>query len=300
MAGEIVVGGVGVGLVAVRPAHRRTKVVRNEELATSPIELERAHVRGDPVRQRLRPRRLGIGVVRRPEHRDEDLRLAKLPGVALHDRDRLPGIVNEQLLARAVLLAHHHVELRRPRPVQLAEPAVLHPLGMRLLVLLPQQRERHPLAAKLAVNAAPVGHRKPGLTRHRHRPREQPPLELGIVERLRQRPAQPRLLGAADVPLHRRRRQLQAAGNRPTAQTRDMMQPQDLSYFAHGQPLVRHRVPLPKGREDPTVSRLSRVAQLRGSDPSHRSSEHPKSDHFANGIGDHLALEWPITLEWNR
>ena len=51
---------------------------------------------------------------------------------------------------------------------------------------------------------------------------------------------------------------------------------------------------------DPTVSRLSRVAQLRGSDPSHRSSEHPKSDHFANGIGDHLALEWLITLEWNR
>ena len=171
---------------------------------------------------------------------------------------------------------------------------------MGLLILLPQQREGDPLAAKLAVNLTPVGHRKPGLARHRPCPRKQPPLELGIVKRLRQRPRKPRLLGAADVPLHRRRRQLQAAGNRPTAQTRDMVQPQDLSYFAHRQPLVRHRVRLPKGREDPTVSRLSRVAQLRGSDPSHRSSEHPKSDHFANGIGDHLALEWLITLEWNR
>ena len=88
-----------------------------------------AYVRGDPVRQCLRTRRLGEGVARRPEHRDEDLRLAKLSGIAAHDRGRVPGVVHEQLLARAVILAHHHVELRRPGPVQLAEPANCIPWG---------------------------------------------------------------------------------------------------------------------------------------------------------------------------
>ena len=301
VAGQIVVGGVGVGLVAMRPAHRRAEIVRNEQLGAAAIEAERPHVRRDPVGQRLRPRRLGVGVVRRPENRDEDLRLAKLSGVAVDHRDRLPRVVDEHLLAGAVLLAHHHVELGRPGPVQLAEPAVLHPLGMRLLVLLPQQRERHPLAAKLAVNHRPLRHREPSLARHRHRSRKQPPLELCVVERLRQRPAQPRLLGATDVPLHRHRRELQAAGNRPTAQTCDMVQPQDLSYFAHGQPPVRHRDPSPNkewggshGR--PVVPRRS-APGLRPLAPFQCT---PKSDHLANGIGDHLALEWLITLEWNR
>ena len=47
---------------------------------------------------------------------------------------------------------------------------------------------------------------------------------------------------------------------------------------------------------------LSRVAQLRGSDPSHRCSAHLESDHFAHGIGDHLALgvDPILTLEISK
>ena len=88
----------------------------------------------------------------------------------------------------------------------------------------------------------------------------------------------PRGSGPSGAPVHRR-----CAG--PSVGCRYLL------HFAHGQPLVRHRAPLPKGREDPTVSRLSRVAQLRGSDPSHRSSANLKNDHFANGNGDYFALE---------
>ena len=73
VAGQIVVGRIGVGLVAMRPAHRRAQIVGNDQLGTAPEELERTHVRTDPVRQTLRPRRLGIGGARRPEHRNEDL-----------------------------------------------------------------------------------------------------------------------------------------------------------------------------------------------------------------------------------
>ena len=70
--------------------------------------------------------------------------------------------------------------------------------------------------------------------------------------------------------------------------------PTDFDAPAQGRPSRREN---PGGSHD---ERLSRVAQLRGSDPLHRSSAHLKSDHFANGMGDHFALEWPITFKWNR
>ena len=73
------------------------------------------------------------------------------------------------------------------------------PSGWAALYSCSQQRERDPLAAKLAVNLAPLQHREPCLARHR--PRKQPPLKRRIVEGLRQRPAQSRLLGPPDVPL---------------------------------------------------------------------------------------------------
>ena len=175
---------------------------------------------------------------------------------------------------------------------------VLHPLGMRRLVLLPQQRQRHPLAAKLAVNLAPLRCREPCLARQRRRPREQPPLELSIIERFRQRPSHPLRLSAQDVLPHRRWRCLHTSRNRPDAQPCGVVQPQDLSNLAHGQPPLRHRDALPKGREGPTVSRLSRVAQLRVSDPSRRSSAYPENDRLRTGISDRFTVEQVIGLEW--
>ena len=51
----------------------------------------------------------------------------------------------------------------------------------------------------------------------------------------------------------------------------------------------RRRAPLASesmSGQGPTVGRSSRVAQLRGSDPSHCSSADPSGDHLANGNGD--------------
>ena len=56
-------------------------------------------------RRLLRPGGLGEGVAGRAEYRDEHLRLTDLAAVALDNRHRLAGIVDEQLLADAVLLA---------------------------------------------------------------------------------------------------------------------------------------------------------------------------------------------------
>ena len=206
---------------------RRGEIVRNHQLRDAVKEPQRPHVRGAPVRERLGPGGLGEGVVRRPEHGDEDLCFAQLPGGALDDGHALSGVVDEQLLAGAVLLAHHYVELRGPRPVLVAEPAVLQPPGVGRLVLLPHQRQRHVRSTQLAVHLAPL--RQRALCRAQHRRGKQPPLQRRIVERLWQRPAQTLLLGAADVLPHRRRRHLQASRYRPGAQTRRVVQPQNLS-----------------------------------------------------------------------
>ena len=66
MAGQVVVGGIGVGLVAVRATHRRAQIVRDQQLRAAAYELQRAHVRGparagrrscsDSVRSRRRRR----------------------------------------------------------------------------------------------------------------------------------------------------------------------------------------------------------------------------------------------------
>lgn len=61
-------------------------------------------MRAQPVRQLLRPGGFGEGVAGCAEHRDEHLRLADLAAVAVDHRHRLPGVVDEQLLADAMFL----------------------------------------------------------------------------------------------------------------------------------------------------------------------------------------------------
>ena len=108
-----------------------------------------------------------------------------------------------------------------------------------------------------------------------------------------------RLLGSTDVLPHRRRRGPQARRNRPAARTRGVVQRQNLPDLPHGQPLVRRRDPLPRKPGESHGDRLSRVAQLRGSDPSHRFGAHRKSDHVPTGIDVHFGPDSVFTLLWN-
>ena len=236
------IGRIQVRLVAMGAADSRAQVVWDHELGTTAVELEGSYVRGRPVRQGLRPGGLGEGVARGAEHGHEDLRLTLLAGLGVDHRHRLPGVVDEQLLAGAVLLAHHQVELSSPFPVLLAEPAVLQPLGMDRLVLFPEQGQRYVLAPQLPAHLAPLRQRTRRVARRERR--KQPALQPGVVDRLGYRPTHPRHLGAAQVLAHRRRRRPQAAGNRPDAQRRGEVQPQHLSNLPHGQPPVRQLLSL--------------------------------------------------------
>ena len=57
-------------------------------------------MRAGPVRQLLRPGRLGVGEVRGAEHADENLRLADFARRRIDDADPLARIVDERLARR--------------------------------------------------------------------------------------------------------------------------------------------------------------------------------------------------------
>ena len=75
---------------------------------------------------------------------------ADLPGGRVGDRHRLPGVVDEQLLAGDVDLAHRALEGARPVAVLDAKTGVLVRQRVAAGVLLPQQHPRH--AGTLAVS----------------------------------------------------------------------------------------------------------------------------------------------------
>lgn len=141
-------------------------------------------MRAQPVRQFLRPGGLGEGVAGGAEDGDEDLRLADLAGSLVDDRHGLTRVIDEQFFAGAMFLAHDHVDLGRPEPVVLAEPAVLEALRMSESVLLPKQGQGYAGAAQLGVDMSPVRYRTL-ITGDSGRRRKKMPLQLGVSQRRR-------------------------------------------------------------------------------------------------------------------
>ena len=79
---------------------------------------------------------------------------------ALHhlncDFHRLPGIIDKQFFADAVLLTHDRIDLLGPLTVQMTKLAVLVALGMQLFMFLPQQHEGDTFEPQLLVNIGPI------------------------------------------------------------------------------------------------------------------------------------------------
>ena len=132
------------------------KVVGHDDLGHAAEVAERAHLGTDPVGQRLRPGRLGVGEVGGAEHGDEDLRRSDLAAGGLDDLDRLTGEVDEHLLAGTMGLAHHRRELAPPGLVELAEAAQAVAVRMCAPVLLPEQPKRHAGSLQLSMDQGPV------------------------------------------------------------------------------------------------------------------------------------------------
>ena len=80
-------------------------------------------MRPGPIRQLLRPGRLGISQVRAAKRRDENLGLSDLARGGVDDANALAGIVDKNLVAR-YMLTHHRRQSSLKAAKQIAKPAV--------------------------------------------------------------------------------------------------------------------------------------------------------------------------------
>ena len=197
----------------------------------------------DPVGQTLRPGRLGIGEVRRAQHRDEDLRRPDLAGQPVDDhRHGVAGVIDEQLVAAEMGLAHRHRQLARPGPVELAEPGVAIAVRVLLDVLVPQDRQRDVLALQLAVDARPIGLGVPAmaLLRRRRSCKASPPGSPSVSGsgsgQLSPAAASRSIVSRTVDGASASRRAISRIGH-PGAQ----LQTQNLAHLAHANPLCWHR-----------------------------------------------------------
>ena len=234
------VGSVDLGIVKRGLVDAALQIVGNQQLRRAAEEAEHAHMRAGPVRQLLRPGRLGVGEVRGAEHADEDLRLADFPCRRIGDADPLARIIHERLVAGHMVLAHHRRQPPLEPAQQIAEPAVAVALGMDLSVFLPQDHHRHAGPLQLArqgrpvrLDAAPLASRNPGAP-------EQPLFQDVVGDVLRQRPRQPRRRRPFQIFLDRRARHAQKPPDLARADPA-VVKPQQMSQLSHAQfPLRRH------------------------------------------------------------
>src|ERR1035437_3769099 len=202
----------------------------------------------DPIGQRLAPARLSVGVVRRAERRDKDVHAMLLASRRIKNRHGVAGPVDEQLLASKMRLAHRRRDALPPVAVPLAEPAVGIALGVLSAVLLPEQRQRYPAPLQLRMVVRPVW-----LSARRGRRcirwRKQPSFQFGIIDLVRDRPAETRHGSPTDVLANRCLADPRRLADRATAHAHRMRQTQYVTYLPHRHSLRRHRSP-PGCQED--------------------------------------------------
>ena len=231
MGRHLGVGSIDLRLVEAGLGDARAQIVGHHHRRDAADERKGARVRADPVGQALRPGGLGIGVIRRAEHGDEQLRRPRLAGRSVDHRERRAGVIDEQALAGDVVLPHGRRQPRLPGAVELAETAIAVAVGVDGAMLLPQQLQRHPWPAQLAVDCRPVRPRSTILGRRGRR--IEPALQLFVRQPFRQRPGQAGTPRPPDAFPGGRRAHPEAGGDLAFGHAGGG-QPQHVADFAHG------------------------------------------------------------------
>ncbi|MCY1358188.1 hypothetical protein D9M69_447130 [compost metagenome] len=150
------VAAVDLGIMEAGAIDAGLQVVRHDQPGHATEEGEHAHVRADPIRERLGPGRLGERIARRAEHADEQFRLANLAGLAIDDRHPLAGIVHEGLVASGMLLAHRRRQALLEAAEQFAEAAIAVSVGMDTAIFLPEDQQRDARLLQLDRELSPI------------------------------------------------------------------------------------------------------------------------------------------------
>ena len=176
-------------------------------------------MRADPTPQVLPASGLREGVAAGSEHSHEHGGLLDLAALRVMNRDGGPGVIHEHLLAGAVLLPQHQVELLQPPPIEFAETAVAVALRVVLAALLPDQLQGQVFVGlHLLVDLRPVRLGVfPPKCRNRAL-RKQRPLHLRIIPIRWQRPPNSGRLRGGQVLMHGALRDRTTAGDLVLAQ----------------------------------------------------------------------------------
>jgi hypothetical protein len=269
------IGSVDLRLVQAGLDDGDLGVVGNDETWHAADGCKGARVGADPIAKRLRPGRLDVAEARGAHDRDEDLRLTHLASQPVDDhRHRVASVIDEQLVATHVGLAHRDRELAFPDSVQLAEAGVAVALRIARDVLVPQDRQCDVLAFELAMDSRPVRLDLTPVTLLRAGIGEQPRLECGVGHVLGHRPAQPGSLEAFDCRADRRRGHSNPTGDLTGRYATNELQPKHFAHVAHGRSLCWHPVPPSENR------RSGPESASRGIRPRARSSRNGGRHHL--------------------
>jgi hypothetical protein len=150
---HLLIRGVQVGIIAAGSCDARFGVIGNNERRHTAAKLKSVDVSLNPRFHLLIASRLGVRIGTGPQDSDEQGCLPDQTGGAFVDRNRWTGPIDEQLLARLVLLPEHDIELAPPLLIMVTEVAVTVTIGVRLPVFHPEELQRHvPVLPKLVVN----------------------------------------------------------------------------------------------------------------------------------------------------
>ncbi len=243
--GAVVARPVGVaaldaGLIPAGIAHAGAKLVGDDEGRGAAEVLQDARVAAEEVGQALRPRRLGVGVVRGAEHPHKELDIDPLAGPRIDQVRVLPSVVDKQLLASLVDLPHRATLQRHPATIVGAEGRVAETVGVLSEILQVEQFQRDPLPPQLGVDMDGV----------RQRPRRgegqlgppEPFLQLIVGQGGDGLPREALVGGPADDRGDGAGAHADAPGGLAVTPPQGPFQPKNLSNLSHGQSLRGHRV----------------------------------------------------------
>ena len=194
-------------------------------------ELQRLHLRADPVGGGLARRGASVGVVRCAERGYEDLGLGDLASGGVDDGHGGAGVVDEQLLAGDVDLAHRALLALGELGVLDTKARVL--VGQRVArgVLLPQQHQGDTGTLEFLMHEPEVGGTLVAGSRQRRA--VQPGLQVFVAEGLGDLPVHASHSGQRDVLAHRTLGDLERAADLVVAQPSLQVQAQCLSDLSH-------------------------------------------------------------------
>jgi hypothetical protein len=137
--GHLPIACVQIRLIAAGTSNCISQVVRNEDLCNPLEELEGMDMGLNPGGQILREGGLRKGIIAGSQGCDKDLDLVDFSGLRVCHLHGLSSIVDKEFLSGPVFLAKAGIELFGPVVVEATKLTVLVPLGILLLVFMPEK-----------------------------------------------------------------------------------------------------------------------------------------------------------------